>query len=67
MASIPTLVLGGLAATYIFLWLLLRLTQDAREPPAILTGLPFISPVIRMGRERQKFYARLRFVATSSD
>ena len=62
MASITTLVLGALAATYVFLRVVLRLTQDAREPPAILTGLPFISPVIRMGREKQKFYTRLRFV-----
>ncbi|KAH6847191.1 cytochrome P450 [Chaetomium sp. MPI-CAGE-AT-0009] len=60
MTPIATLVLGGLAATYIFLRVLLSLTQDAKEPPAILTGIPFVEPLIGMIREKSRFYIRLR-------
>lgn len=61
MAFTVSLVLGGLAATYVFLRILLNLTQDAREPPAILTNIPFIQPLIGMIREKERFYVRLRF------
>ncbi|KAK4247613.1 cytochrome P450 [Corynascus novoguineensis] len=60
MAFTVSLVLGGLAATYVFLRILLNLTQDAREPPAILTNIPFIQPLIGMVREKERFYVRLR-------
>ncbi|KAL2186140.1 cytochrome P450 [Thermothelomyces heterothallicus CBS 203.75] len=60
MAPTVSLVLGGLAATYVFLRVLLTLTQDAREPPAILTDIPFVQPLIGMIREKAGFYIRLR-------
>ncbi|KAL2132051.1 hypothetical protein VTI74DRAFT_4280 [Chaetomium olivicolor] len=55
-----TLVLSGLAATYLFLRALLHFTQDAKEPPAILTALPFIEPLVGMIREKSRFHTRLR-------
>ncbi|KAL2151436.1 hypothetical protein VTH82DRAFT_6534 [Thermothelomyces myriococcoides] len=60
MAPVVSLVLGGLAATYVFLRVLLNLTQDVREPPAILTDIPFVQPLIGMIREKASFYVRLR-------
>ncbi|KAL2163564.1 hypothetical protein VTH06DRAFT_5622 [Thermothelomyces fergusii] len=60
MAPTVSLVLGGLAATYVFLRVLLNLTQDAREPPAILTDIPFVQPLIGMIREKASLYIRLR-------
>jgi len=62
MTPIVGLVLGGLVATCIFLRFLLSATQDAKEPPAILTGIPFVQPLIGMIREKSRFYIRLRFV-----
>lgn len=64
MAFTVTIVFGGLLATYLFLRFLLHVTQDAREPPTILTGIPFFSPVIGMIREKSRFYLRLRFVGS---
>jgi hypothetical protein len=66
MAPTISLVFGGLAATYFFLRFLLNLTQDAREPPAILTGIPFIQPLVGMIREKERFYIRLRCVCPTS-
>lgn len=60
MAPTLTIALGAVAVTYLFLRLLLYLTQDSREPPAIETSLPFISPLIGMFRERQRYHVRLR-------
>ncbi|KAK4038606.1 cholesterol 7-alpha-monooxygenase [Parachaetomium inaequale] len=60
MAPTISLVLGGIAVTYLFLRVLLNLTQDAKEPPAILTGIPFIEPLVGMIREKSRFYIRLR-------
>ncbi|KAI1849101.1 hypothetical protein JX266_005062 [Neoarthrinium moseri] len=60
MLPTVTLAVGVIATTYMFLRLLLRLTQDAREPPAIVTGLPFLSPIIGMIREKSRFHVRLR-------
>ncbi|GAB1317669.1 hypothetical protein MFIFM68171_07879 [Madurella fahalii] len=60
MSTTISLVFGGLTATYLFLRLLLSLTQDAREPPAILTDIPFIQPLIGMIREKSRFHIRLR-------
>jgi cytochrome P450 len=60
MAPTINLVLGGLAATYLFLRFLLALTQDAREPPAILTDVPFLQPLAGMIREKSRFHIRLR-------
>ncbi|KAK3313272.1 cytochrome P450 [Apodospora peruviana] len=60
MASTFSVVVGCLAATYLFLPVLLHMTQDAREPPAILTGVPFIGPIFSMTREKFRFCVRLR-------
>ncbi|KAL2016802.1 hypothetical protein VTK56DRAFT_2971 [Thermocarpiscus australiensis] len=60
MAPTISLVFGGLAATYLFLRFLLNVTQDAKEPPAILTGIPFLQPLVGMIREKSRFYVRLR-------
>ncbi|KAK4184523.1 cholesterol 7-alpha-monooxygenase [Podospora australis] len=51
---------GGIAATYLFLRFLLQFTQDAREPPAILTSIPFLQPLAGMIGEKERFYIRLR-------
>jgi hypothetical protein len=63
----PTLTLaaGIIASAYIFLRFLLYLTQDAREPPAILTALPFVGPLIGMIKENTNFQVRLRSVVCS--
>ncbi|KAK4157554.1 cholesterol 7-alpha-monooxygenase [Chaetomidium leptoderma] len=60
MAPSIGLVFGGFAATYFFLRFLLSLTQDAKEPPAILTGIPFVEPLVGMIREKSRFHTRLR-------
>jgi hypothetical protein len=60
MLSSVTLVIGVATSTYLLLRLLLHLTQDATEPPAILTELPFASPLIAMIREKSRLHIRLR-------
>jgi hypothetical protein len=57
-----TFGVGVAGSIYLLLRLLLRLTQDEREPPVILTHLPFISPLIGMIREKSQFHVRLRYV-----
>lgn len=61
----PSLVAGGIICTYVFLRVLLHFTQDAREPPAIESGIPFISPIIGMIRQKSGYYIRLRSVASN--
>jgi hypothetical protein len=53
--STPVLVLCFLAATYVFFSFLLRLTQDAKEPPALGTSIPFVSPILGMVFGMQEF------------
>ncbi|OTB18120.1 hypothetical protein K445DRAFT_314939 [Daldinia sp. EC12] len=60
MLPVLTIALSGVVATYFFLLFLLHLTQDAKEPPAIETGIPFLSPLFGMFREKSRFYLRLR-------
>ncbi|ETS86313.1 hypothetical protein PFICI_00141 [Pestalotiopsis fici W106-1] len=48
MISDITAAVVGFAGFYIFLWALLWLTQDAREPPMVETAIPFLSPIIVM-------------------
>lgn len=52
--------LGGLAATYVFLWALLHLTQLANEPPTVGTSVPFIGPILGMIRHKSRFHAHVR-------
>jgi hypothetical protein len=54
-------VLGGIAATYVFIRALLHLTQDAKEPPTVETTLPFIGPFLRMAVEQLSFYVNTRY------
>lgn len=62
MPSIAVLALGGFTAVYVFLRLILHLTQDAREPPAVLTSVPFLGPMVGAIREKSGFHLRLRYV-----
>lgn len=62
MPSVAAIAVGGFTAIHLFLRLILHLTQDAREPPAILTGVPFFGPLVGMFREKSNFHLRLRFV-----
>jgi hypothetical protein len=62
MAHTVAIAFGGLAAVYFVLRFALYLTQDAKEPPAIVNGLPFFGPLIGMISEKSLFYLRLRFV-----
>ncbi|KAI1870665.1 uncharacterized protein JN550_005208 [Neoarthrinium moseri] len=48
MSSVLPIVAGTVAATYIILLLLLRLTQDVTEPPSVNDAIPFITPVFSM-------------------
>jgi hypothetical protein len=60
MTSTTTLVvISGLTATYVFLRFLLAYTQDAGEPTALETGIPFFSPLLGM-RQKGQFYIDLR-------
>ncbi|KAK7965878.1 uncharacterized protein PG986_000155 [Apiospora aurea] len=43
MASILVSVVGTITATYMFLYLLLHISQDTKEPPAIVTQIPFLN------------------------
>ncbi|CAN8104370.1 unnamed protein product [Discula destructiva] len=55
-----TLVCGGFIITYVFLRGLLQFTQDKKEPPAIETRIPFLTPIIGMFKEKSRYYVRLR-------
>lgn len=52
--------LGGVVAVYVFFPALLRLTQDSREPQAVLQTLPFLSPIFGMIRWSTEFYPHMR-------
>lgn len=50
-----TIGLAVFATTYLFLRALLSFTQDASEPHALATSIPFISPLIKMAKQSE-FY-----------
>ncbi|KAL1856844.1 hypothetical protein Daus18300_010607 [Diaporthe australafricana] len=52
--------LGAVASAYVFLWALLKFTQDSREPPAVLRTIPFLSPIFGMMRWSMEFYPHMR-------
>ncbi len=60
MPSNIAIALVGVGAAYILLRALLHFTHDAREPRAVATSIPFISPLIGMLLFKVKFYVRLR-------
>ncbi|KAI1413780.1 cytochrome P450 [Hypoxylon sp. FL1857] len=57
---VSVIVLGGIIATYIFFWALLRLTQDVKEPTLVSTSIPFLSPIFGMARWNMGFYNYMR-------
>lgn len=46
--------------TFVFLWALLHLTQDAREPQTIENAIPFLSPIIGMASKGSHYHTYLR-------
>lgn len=62
MINILVSVCAGLAASYAFLWSLLRFTQDEREPPAVNTTIPFMSPLISMYSAGLRYWSMNRLV-----
>lgn len=57
--ALLVLYVSGAIAVYIFLRCLLAFTQDAKEPVALATDVPFLSPLIGM-RKKAKFNIDLR-------
>ncbi|PVI08705.1 cytochrome P450 [Periconia macrospinosa] len=53
-------VVGAATVLYFSLQLLLHLTQDKREPTALATSIPFLSPIFGMSKKKSKFYIELR-------
>ncbi|KAI0401332.1 cytochrome P450 [Xylaria palmicola] len=47
-------------ALYLFFQVLLHLTQDSRELPAMATAVPFISPILGMMKGNSRYYNYLR-------
>lgn len=60
MAPLIVASFSVLAGTYFFLLFLLRSTQSTSEPSAILTEIPFFSPLIRMLKDKAQLHLRLR-------
>ncbi|KAI0098510.1 cytochrome P450 [Nemania sp. FL0031] len=60
MALDITLVIGGFVSTYIFLRVLLFLTQDAREPPIVAASVPFLGPLFGLVWGKAQYYVTLR-------
>lgn len=59
----PSLLVGALLGTaclYALLRSVLRLTQDAREPPSVEDGIPFLGPVISMLTQKSQLYPNLK-------
>ena len=59
MVSSAVIGLSSLATTYVFLRVLLSYTHDEKEPAAVATEIPFLSPMIGMAK-KAKFYTHLR-------
>jgi hypothetical protein len=60
MALDITLVVGSIASTYIFLRVLVYLTQDAREPSVVAISIPFLEPLIGLIWGKAQYYVALR-------
>jgi hypothetical protein len=67
MPSAIAITFWGAGFLFLGLQMLLRLTQDSKEPKAIETTIPFAGPIIAMIRYKADVYERLRFVASSRD
>ena len=55
-----SLAVASLIGTYAFLRALLYFTQDTREPLSVEDVIPFLGPVIAMGRKGAKFHNHMR-------
>ncbi|KAJ3561065.1 hypothetical protein NPX13_g9088 [Xylaria arbuscula] len=60
MWSLIAKAIGAVGAMYMFLQALLRLTQDSKEPPAMGTTIPFVSPILGMKKRNSRYYNYLR-------
>lgn len=61
MHPIIAISLGVLVVTYVFLQLLLQLTQSKREPRLLESTLPFLDPAIGIFTHRANYLANLRY------
>jgi len=52
--AINTLV--ALLAVYVFAWVVLKATQDSREPPTIDSSIPFLSPLINLIAKGPRYF-----------
>lgn len=59
MTSSAIIGLSSLVTTYVFLRFLLSYTHEEKEPTAVATEIPFLSPMIGMAK-KAKFYTDLR-------
>lgn len=55
-------VVGAAIVLFLLSQLLLHITQDKREPPALATFIPFLGPIFGMSRKKSRFYIELRYV-----
>lgn len=55
--------IGVLAATYVFFWAYLHLTQDPREPPLAPCNvpIPFLGPMVEMWQRRAKYSSYIKY------
>lgn len=60
MISNLTTAISSLAGFYVFFWALLKLTQDANEPPVVENTIPFLSSIISMVSKGSEFHNYLR-------
>jgi hypothetical protein len=60
MPSILVVASGVVAASYLFLVALLRLTQSTKEPPSICDTVPFFGPIFKMASKGVDFYSFAR-------
>lgn len=61
MPSTVVLALVAAIGLYMLLYGILRITQDKREPPAICTTIPFLSPMLEMARGGAKVWNNMRY------
>ena len=59
MTSSAIIGLSSLVTAYLFLRFLLSYTHGEKEPAAVATEIPFLSPIIGMAK-KAKFYTELR-------
>ncbi len=59
MPSPVAIAVVVLALVYAILRARIHFTQHIDDPPAILTGIPFMSPILGILRRRYKIYLHL--------